>query len=57
MMDQPRKPRKLSGRRYPQGPARALLRIAKADPDVVAAVLIRNKIRWGRIDPEDVTWR
>ena len=41
------------GRRYPQGPARALLRIAAADPDVVAAVLVRNRAPWGRIDPSD----
>ena len=41
------------GRRYPVGPARALLRIAKADPDVVAAVLVRNRATWGRIDPND----
>lgn len=43
------------GRRCPQGPARALLRIAAADPDVVAAVLVRNRIRWGRKDPLDGT--
>jgi len=43
------------GRRWPQGPARALLRIAAADPDVVAAVLVLNKARWGRKDPEDET--
>jgi len=42
------------GRRFPQGPARALLRIAAADPDVVAAVLIRNRETWGRMDPADV---
>ena len=41
------------GRRCPQGPARALLRIAAADPDVVAAVLIRNRETWGRMDPSD----
>jgi DNA-binding transcriptional regulator YiaG len=41
------------GRRYPQGPARALLRIAAADPDVVAAVLVRNRAPWGRVDPRD----
>ena len=40
-----------SGRRNPQGPARALLRIAAADPDVVAAVLVRNRVTWGRGDP------
>lgn len=39
------------GRRAPQGPARALLRIAAADPDVVAAVLVRNRVPWGRDDP------
>jgi len=39
------------GRRSPQGPARALLRIARADPDVVAAVLVFNRVPWGRIDP------
>ena len=43
------------GRRCPQGPARALLRIAAADPDVVAPVLVRNRIRWGRKDPLDGT--
>lgn len=41
------------GRRWPQGPARALLRIAKADPDVVAAVLVFNRVPWGRFDPND----
>jgi putative transcriptional regulator len=41
------------GRRWPQGPARALLRIAKADPDVVAAVLVINRAPWGRPDPID----
>jgi DNA-binding transcriptional regulator YiaG len=41
------------GRRYPVGPARALLRIAAADPDVVAAVLVRNRATWGRPDPND----
>jgi len=43
------------GRRYPVGPARALLRIAAADPDVVAAVLVFNRIPWGRADPLDET--
>jgi putative transcriptional regulator len=37
------------GRRFPQGPARALLRIAAANPDVVAAVLVRSKITTGRM--------
>jgi DNA-binding transcriptional regulator YiaG len=41
------------GRRCPLGPARALLRIAAADPDVVAAVLVLNRARWGRPDPID----
>ena len=41
------------GRRRPLGPARALLRIAKADPDVVAAVLVLNRAPWGRFDPRD----
>jgi len=41
------------GRRYPLGPARALLRIAAADPDVVAAVLVFNRVPWGRVDPLD----
>ena len=41
------------GRRYPVGPARALLRIAAADPDVVAAVLVRNRVAWGKVDPFD----
>jgi putative transcriptional regulator len=40
------------GRRFPQGPARALLRIAKANPDLVAAVLVRARIPWGRIPPD-----
>ena len=39
------------GRRNPRGPSRALLRIAAADPDVVAAVLVRNRVTWGRADP------
>jgi DNA-binding transcriptional regulator YiaG len=43
------------GRRWPLGPARALLRIAASDPDVVAAVLVRNRASWGRADPEDAT--
>jgi DNA-binding transcriptional regulator YiaG len=38
------------GRRYPFGPARALLRIAAANPDVVAAVLVLNQVTWGRAD-------
>jgi putative transcriptional regulator len=38
------------GRRFPQGPARALLRIAAADPDVVAAVLVLNRVPWGKVD-------
>lgn len=42
------------GRRFPQGPARALLRIAAAHPDIVAAVLVRNRIHWGRADDPDV---
>jgi len=41
------------GRRWPQGPARALLRIANADPDVVAAVLVLNQGEWVRADPEN----
>jgi putative transcriptional regulator len=41
------------GRRYPVGPSRALLRIAAANPDVVAAVLVRNRVRWGRVDFDD----
>ena len=41
------------GRRYPQGPARSLLRIAAADPDVVAAVLVRNRLPWGIPDPDE----
>ena len=40
------------GRRWPQGPARALLRIAAADPDRVAAVLVFNQVAWGRIPPD-----
>lgn len=43
------------GRRWPLGPARALLRIAAADPDVVAAVLVLNRVPWGRTDPTDGT--
>ena len=41
------------GRRWPQGPARALLRIAAANPDDVAAVLVLNRASWVRIDPID----
>ena len=41
------------GRRWPQGPARALLRIAAANPDVVAAVLVLNRAPWARLDPTD----
>ena len=41
------------GRRYPVGPSRALLRIAAADPDLVAAVLVRQRVAWGRVDPPD----
>jgi len=41
------------GRRYPVGPSRALLRIAAADPDLVAAVLVRERVAWGRVDPND----
>ena len=41
------------GRRYPVGPSRAVLRIAAANPDLVAAVLIRNRVTWGRFDPYD----
>ena len=41
------------GRRYPVGPSRALLRIAAADPDLVAAVLVRERVPWGRFDPND----
>jgi len=43
------------GRRYPVGPSRALLRIAAADPDVVAAVLVLNRASWVRADPYDET--
>ena len=39
------------GRRYPVGPSRALLRIAAAEPDVVAAVLILNRSPWGKFPP------
>ena len=39
------------GRRFPQGPARSLLRIAKANPDLVASVLVVNRAEWARIDP------
>jgi DNA-binding transcriptional regulator YiaG len=39
------------GRRWPVGPARALLRIAASDPDVVAAVLLSWRAPWGRVDP------
>jgi len=34
------------GRRHPQGPARALLRIANADPEMVAKVLTRERRVW-----------
>jgi DNA-binding transcriptional regulator YiaG len=40
------------GRRFPQGPARSLLRIARANPDVVASVLVLNRAPWARIDPD-----
>jgi len=40
------------GRRYPLGPARALLRIAAANPDLVAAILVLNRTTWGRYDPD-----
>ena len=43
------------GRRWPLGPARALLRIAAADPDVVAAVLVLNRASWVQVDPVDET--
>jgi DNA-binding transcriptional regulator YiaG len=43
------------GRRWPAGPARALLRIAAAEPDVVAAVLVLNRAPWARVDPLDPT--
>lgn len=43
------------GRRWPLGPARALLRIAAADPDVVAAVLVLNRASWVQVDPLDET--
>ena len=39
------------GRRWPVGPSRALLRIAAADPDVVAAVLLTQRATWGKVDP------
>jgi len=29
----------------------ALLRIAAADPDVVAAVLVKNRASWTHVDP------
>lgn len=32
------------GKRWPQGPARALLRIAAANPDAVRKVLVDNRI-------------
>ena len=34
------------GRRSPQGPARALLRVAKANPNAVAEVLLRWRRAW-----------
>ena len=34
------------GRRFPQGPARSLLRIARPNPHTVAAVLVRNRASW-----------
>jgi putative transcriptional regulator len=34
------------GRRSPHGPARALLRLARANPKVVAAVLLRHRYPW-----------
>lgn len=39
------------GRRFPQGPARSLLRIAKANPDCVATVLVVNRAKWVQLDP------
>ena len=42
------------GRRVPQGPGRALLRIAAANPDVVAAVLVRERSPLARIEPDEV---
>ena len=41
------------GRRWPQGPARALLRIAAADPDIIAAVLVRNRASWMGNGPDE----
>jgi putative transcriptional regulator len=34
------------GRRSPQGPARALLRLAASSPEEVARVLLRGRRRW-----------
>jgi hypothetical protein len=42
------------GRRRPLGPARALLRIAAAHPDVVASVLRRTRAKWTA--EEDEAW-
>ena len=41
------------GRRFPLGPARSLLRIARANPDVVASVLVLNRAKWAQLDPND----
>ena len=41
------------GRRWPVGPSRALLRIAAADPDVVAAVLVSHRASWVQADPDN----
>jgi len=43
------------GRRFPFGPARSLLRIARANPDVVASVLVLNRAKWAQLDPNDDT--
>jgi putative transcriptional regulator len=34
------------GRRSPHGPSRALLRVAAANPNAVAAVLLRHRREW-----------
>jgi transcriptional regulator with XRE-family HTH domain len=45
------------GRRFPVGPARALLRIADSDPDLVAKVLIRHRVHWTPEETDDVDAR
>ena len=45
------------GRRFPVGPSRALLRIANADPEMVAHVLTRRRQEWDSSELVDVRAR